>query len=205
MTGPCTQTPSLPSGLCMSRGVCPLCLIFIAVLLCVPASKDCLCLFIHIGLLSCLICVAEHFFRTAILVDDLDFSAPVLMLLGFFWWSCAFRRSSAVMGHQILARWLCVCFSTVFTGGGTGCTTNRILLRRRKQIFYCILQSKRLKDEQILDKYSRESVSQKGLGLNPKRMILKILSSFTRFECRMLWFDARIFRRKKILFVVYIM
>ena len=50
--------------------------------------------------------------------------------------------------------------------------------------------------------YSRESVSQKGLGLNPKRLILRILSSFTRFECRLL--DAmirskKIFRRNKIL------
>ena len=64
--------------------------------------------------------------------------------------------------------------------------TNRIFLRRRKENFYCILQSKRLKDERILENYSRESGSQKGLGLNPKRMILNIISSFIRFECRML-------------------
>jgi len=64
-------------------------------------------------------------------------------------------------------------------------------LRRRKEIFYCILQSKRVKDERILENYSRESVCQKGLGLNPKRTILKILSSFTSFECRMI-------RRKNI-------
>jgi len=120
---PCTHTPSLPSGLCMPQGVCPLCLIFIPVLLCVPASKDCLCLFI--GLVSCLICVAKNFFRTVILVDDLDLSAPVLMLPGFFWWSSACRRSSAVMYHQILARWLCVCFQwRLGRGEGTASQTN---------------------------------------------------------------------------------
>ena len=68
-----------------------------------------------------------------------------------------------------------------------GRITNRIFLYQRKKIFYCILlQSKRVKDEQILEKDSRESDSQKGLGLNSKSVILKILSSFTRFECRML-------------------
>jgi len=82
---PFTHTPSLPSGLCMPQGVCPLRSIFIPVLLCVPASKDCLCLFIHIGLVSCLSCVVKHFFRMVILVDDLDPSAPILMLPGFFW------------------------------------------------------------------------------------------------------------------------
>jgi len=55
-----------------------------------------------------------------------------------------------------------------------------------KEKFYCILQSNRVKDERILQNYSRESGSQEGLGLNPKRMIVKILSSFTRFHCRML-------------------
>ena len=55
-----------------------------------------------------------------------------------------------------------------------------------KEKFYCILQSNRVKDERILENYSPESGSQEGLGLNPKRMIVKILSSFTCFDCRML-------------------
>jgi len=65
----------------------------------------------HIGLVSCLSCVVQHFCRTVILVGDLNLSAPVVMLPGFFWWSSACRPSSAVMDHQW---WLCVCFTPVF-------------------------------------------------------------------------------------------
>ena len=111
---PCTHTPSLPSGSWMPRGVCPLCSIFIPVLLCVPASKGCLCLPIHIGLVSCLSCVSKHFFRTVILVDDLDLSAPVLMRLWFCRWSSALHRSSAVIDHQIPARWPCFYINFIF-------------------------------------------------------------------------------------------
>ena len=58
--------------------------------------------------------VSYHFFWMVILVDDLNLSAPLLMLQWFFWWSSVCRRSSAVMDHQIPAQWLCVCFKPVF-------------------------------------------------------------------------------------------
>jgi len=107
-------SPSLPSGSCMPQCVCPLCSLFIPVPVCVPASEDCLCFPIHSSLASGLNFVSCHFFWMVILVDDLDLSVPVLMLQWFFRWTSACRHSSAVMDHQIPARWKCVCFKSIF-------------------------------------------------------------------------------------------
>ena len=81
---PCTHTPSLPSGSCMPLCVCPLCSLFIPVPVCVPASEDCHWFPIHSGLASGLNFVSYHLFWVVILLDDLDLSAPVLMLPWFF-------------------------------------------------------------------------------------------------------------------------
>jgi hypothetical protein len=84
--------------------VCPRCVsLLIGVPVCVSASHD--FQFSPIRMLAAsdlnLLCIC---FRI-MLVDDPDLPDPVLMCLWFFWWSSAFYRSSAVLGHQIPVRW----------------------------------------------------------------------------------------------------